>query len=152
MTEETKQTEINPKENVPNPEITQKMESCDVAENAQMTAPVVTEGDQRTWCMLCHLSALASLVGVPPVIGPLVVWLIKKEQIPMVDKYGKESVNFQLSILLYSIVSIFLCVILIGFLLLPALGILWLVCTIIASVKASNGEFFRYPLTIRFLK
>ena len=69
-----------------------------------------------------------------------------------VDAHGKESLNFQISMLIYAIVSGILCLIFIGFLLLAAIGITSLVCVIIASVKASNGVPFRYPLTIRFLK
>ena len=98
-------------------------------------------------------SALAGfIIPLGNLIGPLVVWLIKKNEIPSVDAHGKESLNFQISMLIYAIVSGVLCLILIGFLLLAAVIITNLVCVIIASVKASNGVAFRYPLTIRFLK
>ena len=103
--------------------------------------------------MLCHLSALAGfIIPLGNIIGPLVFWLIKKNEFPTVAAHGKESLNFQISMLIYAIVSGILCIVFIGFLLLAAVGITSLVCVIIASVKASNGVPFRYPLTIRFLK
>ena len=103
--------------------------------------------------MLCHLSALAGFfIPLGNLLGPLVVWLVKKNEIPSVDAHGKESLNFQISILIYAIVSGILVLVLIGFVLLIAVGIFSLVCIIIASIKASNGEPYRYPLTIRFLQ
>jgi hypothetical protein len=106
----------------------------------------------RTWAMLCHLSAFAGLVGVPfgNILGPLVVWLIKKEEMPLVDREGKKSLNFQISMTIYGVVAAALTFILIGIPLLIAVGILWLVCTIIASVKANGGQPYDYPLTIKF--
>jgi len=110
-------------------------------------------GPERTWEVLCHASALlAYFVGGLGLLGPLIVWLIKKSEYPSVDTHGKEALNFQLSVLIYGLVCLLLTLVFIGFFLLIALGIFALVCVIIASVKASNGELFRYPLTIRFLK
>lgn len=108
----------------------------------------------RTWGMLCHLTSLSALLGIPMgnIIGPLVVWLIKKEEFPFVDDQGKESLNFQLSFLLYYIISGLLVFLLIGILLLPALAILNFVLVIIASIKANEGVFYRYPFTIRFIR
>ena len=115
-------------------------------------APEVPQ-EQKTWGMLCHLSALAGyIIPFGNVIGPLIVWMIKKDEMPFVDKQGKESVNFQISVSIYAAVSaalIFACV---GMFLLPAVGIFALVMIIIASVKANGGESFRYPLCIRFIK
>lgn len=108
--------------------------------------------EERTWGMLCHLSALSAFVtGIGAILGPLIVWLIKKDQSAFVDAQGKESVNFQLSCLIYAIVSSILCFVLIGILLLIALGVFWLVEVIIASVAANNGNYHRYPLCIRFI-
>jgi uncharacterized Tic20 family protein len=108
----------------------------------------------QTWGMLCHLTALSSFVGLVPghLIGPLVVWLIKRNDYPLVDEQGKESLNFQLSMTIYGIVSAFLCLILIGYLLLPILAVVDLILVIKASIRVSNGEEYRYPFTIRFLK
>jgi uncharacterized Tic20 family protein len=108
--------------------------------------------------MICHLSALAGLV-VPVVgciVGPLVVWQIKKEEFPFVDEQGKESVNFQISMLLYLLVSAILWIplsfVCIGMLIPAAIGIADLVFLLIAAVKANDGHHYRYPLTIRFIK
>ncbi len=110
--------------------------------------------DETMWGMFCHLSGLALLTGIPfaNVIGPLVVWLIKKDEMPFVDDQGKEALNFQISVAIYVIVSFVLIFALIGVVLLPAVAIFALVMTIIASLKANQGEAYRYPLCIRFLK
>ncbi len=109
--------------------------------------------DARTFGMLCHLLAFAGLV-IPfgNIIGPLVIWLIKREEYPFVDEQGKEALNFQISVFLYAIVCGLLSLILIGIPLLIALGIFWLVVVIIASVKANAGESYRYPLNLRLIK
>jgi len=108
----------------------------------------------KTWGMLCHLTALSLFVGIPfgNIIGPLVVWLVKKDEYPFVDEQGKESLNFQLSMTIYAIASLILCMIVIGFFLLAAFVIVEFVLVIMASVKASNGESYTYPITIRFIK
>jgi len=110
--------------------------------------------DARLWGMLCHLSALAMYVlpSLGSILGPLVVWLIKKNEMPFVNDQGKEALNFQLSLLLYCIISGMLTIILIGFLLLVILLVSQLTFIIVASIKANNGEYYRYPLTIRFIK
>lgn len=108
--------------------------------------------DERTWSIAAHASALASLVGIPPVIAPLIVWLIKKDASPIVDAHGKEAVNFNISFLIYTIVSGLLVLVLIGLVLLPIVAITWFVLVIVATLKVSNGEPYRYPATIRFIK
>lgn len=116
-------------------------------------APQTASSQARTWEMLCHLTALAGfIIPFGNLLGPLVIWLIKKNEIPSVDAHGKESLNFQISILIYAIISGILVLVLIGFVLLCAVGLMSLICVIIASVKASNGVPYRYPLTIRFLQ
>jgi uncharacterized Tic20 family protein len=107
----------------------------------------------RTWCMACHLSALAGFV-VPAfghVVGPLVVWLIKRGESSEIDAHGKEALNFQISMLIYNLVAGVLCLLLIGFALLAILHILNVVFVILAAVKASEGQMYRYPLTIRLI-
>ena len=110
-------------------------------------------GQSHTWEVLCHVSALAGYV-IPfgNIIGPLVVWLIKRAEIPAVDAHGKEAINFQISVAIYAIDCGLLFLVAIGFFLLIALGIAVLVLTVIAAIKASSGELYRYPLTIRFIK
>lgn len=107
---------------------------------------------ERTWGMFCHLSALAAFIfPFGNIFGPLIVWLVKKDESPFVDDQGKESLNFQISFTIYCIFAAILGVILIGFILLIALGIAFLILVIIASVKANEGEEFRYPFTIRLI-
>jgi len=104
--------------------------------------------------MFIHLSALSAFIGVPlgHVVGPLVLWLIKKDQNPTLDAHGKEALNFQISSMIYACVSALLIFVLIGIFLLPAVLIANFALTIVGAVKANNGEFYRYPLTIQFLK
>lgn len=106
----------------------------------------MSQNDDRTMAMLCHL------LGIVGFIGPLIIWLIKKDESPVVNQHGKEALNFQLSILVYSIGAWISAFILIGFLLMPAVGIFSLVMVIISAVKANKGEEVRYPLCIRFIK
>ncbi|MBT9138869.1 MAG: hypothetical protein DDT31_01447 [Syntrophomonadaceae bacterium] len=82
----------------------------------------------------------------------MVIWLIKKEESPLVDDQGKESLNFQISMTIYVLISALLTLVVIGFVLLVGLGIFGIVMVIMASVKANKGEKFRYPLCIRFIK
>jgi uncharacterized Tic20 family protein len=112
--------------------------------------------DARMWAMFCHLVGLAAILPVVPffggAIGALIIWQIKKDDFPFVDEHGKEALNFQISILIYAIVSgllIFACV---GAFLLPAVMIFDIVFLIIAAIKANNGFHYRYPLCIRFIK
>jgi uncharacterized Tic20 family protein len=110
--------------------------------------------DARMWAMFCHLAGLAGLV-VPVigcVIGPLVLWQIKKEEFPFVDEQGKEAVNFQISMLIYGVASTVLVFCGVGLILAPVVGIFDLIFLLIAAVKTNNGEHYQYPLTIRFVK
>ena len=113
----------------------------------------ITSSEVRTWSVLCHASALLGLFFhfFGHLLGPLIVWLIKRDLSPAVDANGKESLNFQISMLIYDIVAGILCIVLIGIPILIALWILNTVFVIIASVKTSEGKFYRYPFTIRFL-
>lgn len=112
-----------------------------------------TSSPSRPWELASHLSAFSGyIIPFGNIIGPLVVWSMKKEEFPSVDTHGKESLNFQLSFTLYLFVAGIMIFIVIGFVLLPALIIMQIVFVIIATVKADKGEFYRYPLTIRFIK
>jgi uncharacterized protein len=101
--------------------------------------------------MLAHLSALFGLIIGLNWLGPLVVYLVKKDEHPFIADQGREALNFNLSVFIYVLVSVVLIFIVIGFLLLPVIGIAWLVLTILAGVRANNGEPYRYPLTIKFV-
>jgi uncharacterized Tic20 family protein len=110
-------------------------------------------GNVRSWCVACHLSALAGFV-VPAaghVLGPLIVWLIKRGDSPEIDAHGKEALNFQISMLIYNLVAGVLCLLLIGFALLAVLHVLNVVFVIIGALKAGEGQMYRYPLTIRLI-
>lgn len=109
--------------------------------------------EARRWASLCHIIALVGLIGngVGFVLGPLVVWLIKKDEDPFIDEQGKEAINFQITMVIAAIISGFLTLVVIGLFLLIAVGILMVVFPIIAAIKSSNGEHFRYPFTIRFI-
>jgi uncharacterized Tic20 family protein len=108
---------------------------------------------ERNWAMLCHLSAFAGFFfPFGGIIGPLICWLSRKDESPWVNENGKTSMNFQLSILLYMVLALPLCFILLGIPIVMFLGVLKIVCIIIASVKASKGERFKYPLAIPFIQ
>jgi hypothetical protein len=115
--------------------------------------PAPTSSDVRTWCVLCHASALLGLFFhfLGDILGPLIVWLMKRGDSPEIDAYGKESLNFQISMLIYDAVAAILCIVLIGIPILIGLWVLNTVLVIIASIKAGQGQFYRYPFTIRFI-
>ncbi len=121
--------------------------------------------DEKTFGMLAHLAALALFVlpSFGNVVGPLVIWLIKKDQSDWIDKQGKEALNFQISISIYAAAALVVMVmllftlvgipfaLLVAVLLIP-LSVFWLIVVIIAAVKANEGEDYQYPLSIRFIK
>ena len=114
----------------------------------------VPASNVRTWCVLCHAAALLGIFShfIGHIFGPLIVWLVKRGESPEIDAHGKEALNFQLSMLIYDAVAVILCLVLIG---IPILIILWVLNTvlvIVASIQASEGKLYRYPLTIRFIK
>jgi uncharacterized Tic20 family protein len=109
--------------------------------------------DERTWAMLAHLSAFAFFIcPLGNVIGPLIVWLVKRDQLPFVDDQGKEALNFNISVTLAALVCGALVLVLIGILLGAALFIFWLSMTIVAGIKAGEGARYRYPFTLRLVK
>ncbi len=129
------------------------------AEQGQVSAEVNKEACM--WAMFCHLLGLAGLIYIMPVIGsivgPLILWQIKRDEYPFVDEQGKEAVNFQVSMLLYAVVGSAVCAITcIGAPLIPvvclSVCIVDIIFLLIAAVKANNGQHYRYPLTIRFIK
>ncbi|MCX7555760.1 DUF4870 domain-containing protein [Xanthomonadaceae bacterium JHOS43] len=109
--------------------------------------------EARQWGLFAHLSALAGLV-IPfgNILGPLIIWQIKKAEMPFVDDQGKEALNFQITVAIAMLVCFVLMMIVIGFLLLPLVGIAALVFTIIGGIKANEGVAYRYPFTLRLIK
>jgi len=110
--------------------------------------------EERTWAMAAHLTAFSTYIGLGfgGVLGPLIVWMIKKDSMPIVDDQGKEAMNFNISILIYELLCLPLFIVVIGVPLLIVVMIIHVIFTIVASVKAYDGELYRYPLTIRFIK
>ncbi|MBN1817812.1 MAG: DUF4870 domain-containing protein [Sedimentisphaerales bacterium] len=126
------------------------------------SGPTELTSDDRTWGMFCHLAALAGFVGVPfgNILGPLLVWIIKKDQMPYVNHHGKEALNFQISLMIYGFaLGVFAlpCLCFPPLLILPLLGaiilgIIGLVFTIMAAIQANNGYYYEYPMSIRLVK
>jgi uncharacterized Tic20 family protein len=112
-----------------------------------------TSSEIRTWCVLCHASALLGLFFhfLGHLLGPLIIWLMKRGDSPEIDANGKESLNFQISMLIYDAIAAILCIVLIGIPILIALWVLNTILVIVASVKTSEGKFYRYPFTIRLI-
>lgn len=113
--------------------------------------PVEAAKPDHSWAMFCHLAALSG--GVVPFgnfVGPLVVWQIKKAEIPGLQAHAYEALNFQISLFIYLVVSSLLC--LIGIPLVFVLALAGILFPILAGLKANDGGFYKYPMTIRFLK
>lgn len=108
--------------------------------------------DERTWGMLCHLTAFAGLV-VPfgNLIAPLIIWLIKKDELPFVNDQGKESLNFQIAMSIAFVIGVVLLFAGIGFLLIGIIAVYDIVMIIVASIKANEGVAYRYPYTLRLI-
>ncbi len=117
-----------------------------------VNAPAVT--NVRPWCAFLHASALLGVFLHFPghLIPPLIIWLAKRDESPELDAHGKEAINFQISMLIYNAIAAVFCLVLVGFFFLAVLWVLNAVLVIIAAIKASDGEFYRYPMTIRFLQ
>jgi|SRR6478672_3891789 len=113
----------------------------------------VPSADDKQWGMFAHLSALAGVV-IPfgNIIGPLVIWQIKKDTLPFAADQGKEALNFNITLLIAAFIGFLLTFVLIGLVLLPLIGIAWLVFTILAGIKANEGVAYRYPFALRLIK
>ena len=109
--------------------------------------------DEKMWTMFAHLSSiLTSYVLALGFLGPLIIWLIKKDQSKFVDYHGKEALNFQLNMLVYVLISVALICVVVGIVLLIAIGIYVIVMPIIAGLNANSGQYYRYPLIYRVIK
>ena len=117
-----------------------------------------TDKDAKMWGMFCHLAGLLGFLPVVPfpvgnVLGPLILWLIKKDDIPFVNDQGKEALNFQISMSIYSLICLpLVCLAGLGAILAGIVAIVDLVFIIIASIESNKGTVYRYPLTIRMIK
>ena len=107
----------------------------------------------RMWGMIMHLSQLANfLMPIAGIVIPIVIWQVKKNEMPELDIHGKIIVNWLLSSLVYGVLCVILLFALVGWLLLPALAVLGIAFPIIGGVKANNGEIWKYPLSITFIR
>ena len=118
----------------------------------QLPAPTPSY-EARQGAMLCHFAAFLGFVfPFGSVIGPLILWQLKKEKDAFIDDQGKEALNFQITVAIAWIVSMVLAFAVIGFFLMIVLVIATLVLTIIGGIKANQGVAYRYPLTWRLVK
>ena len=109
--------------------------------------------DERTWAMLCHFSSLCMFIfPFGNILAPLIIWLIKKDEMSFVEDQAKEVLNFQISMTIYLIGSIILIIVFIGIPILIGLGIFNVIITIFAGIKANDGKSYRYPLNLRLIK
>jgi uncharacterized Tic20 family protein len=123
-----------------------------LADSITDPAAVPTQ-DERTWGMVAHLAALAFFIlPFGNILGPLVVWLAKRDQSTFVALHAKEALNFNITFLLGAIVCGLLLAFSIGILFGAVLFVYWLVMTIIAALKANEGAAYRYPFTVRLVK
>lgn len=114
---------------------------------------IVSDPDERQWGMFVHLSAFLALFAIPlgNVIGPLIIYLVKKDNYGFVDDQGKEVLNFQITWSIIFFISAILVIVAVGAFLLIGFGIAWLILVVLGAVAASKGEYYRYPFTIRFI-
>jgi Uncharacterized protein conserved in bacteria len=112
-----------------------------------------TDQETRQWAMFLHLSQFAGyFVPIAGLIAPILIWQLKKNELPGLDVHGRNVANWILSSLIYLVISIVLVIVLIGIPLLIALGLMLIIFPIIGGVKANNGEVWKYPLSIEFFK
>ncbi len=133
--------------------------NVDVESQDESGADVVPVGEDRTWALIGHLSALSAFItGFGCVLGPLIVWLVKRDTLPFAGDQAKEALNFNITVLIAGAALILFTVITIGigvFITVPlgfVLFFYWLIFTIIAAINANNGVRYRYPMTLRLIQ
>ena len=117
--------------------------------SGRLRQPGLADGD-RGFAVAIHLTPFLWLIGIGPIalLGPLVIWLIRKDGSPFNDDHGREVINFGLS---YLLLHLILVISIVGMIALPVLWIVGIVSLIRGAIAAGNGEYFRYPMTFRFL-
>jgi uncharacterized Tic20 family protein len=107
----------------------------------------------KQWNLIAHLSGFTGFIfPLGNIIGPLLIWLLKKEQSQLLEEHAREALNFQISVTIYAIIASILFVVVVGMVLLPILIIIQIILMIKAALAADKSEFYRYPFTIRFIK
>jgi uncharacterized Tic20 family protein len=109
--------------------------------------PAEIKSEDRTMAMLCHLLAIVSWF-----LGPLIVWMIKKDQSKFVDEQGKEALNFQITLLIGDVIGVATSCLVVGWFILLAVWVIRLVFCILAAIAVNKGEHYRYPFAIRLIK
>ncbi|SFT69803.1 DUF4870 domain-containing protein [Pseudomonas marincola] len=118
----------------------------------QVPVPAPSQ-EARQWAMFCHFAAFLGFVfPFGNLIGPLILWQIKKDVDPYVDAQGKEALNFQISVSIAFMISVLLMLVVIGFMLASLVTIAGIVLAIIAGIKANEGQAYRYPFSWRLIK
>lgn len=107
--------------------------------------------EERNWALAAHIGTLVAAWVAMGFLCPLIIMLTKGNESAFVRRHAVESLNFQISVLIYLAVSAVLIIVLIGFFLLAAVGIFALIAVILASIAAGNGREYRYPLCIRLV-
>ena len=109
--------------------------------------------EERTWAMIAHFAAFCGhFIPFGHIIGPLIVWIMKKDQFPLVDDQGKESLNCQITYTIYLAVAGLLCFVAVGVVILPVVWLADVILVIIAGIKANEGVRYRYPWIFRFIR
>lgn len=115
--------------------------------------PSPRDKNENTLGILCHLLGLGTFVmPFGNIVGPLILWLVKRSDSPYLDETGKEALNFNISWTIYTVIAALSFFVLIGFILFPLVFLAWLILLVVASIKASEGKIYRYPLTVRLIK
>ena len=122
---------------------------------AEVLATEEITSEEKTWSMLAHLSALVALIPVigwiGMIVGPLIIWLFKKNESKLVDENAKEALNFNITMLLGYVIATVLIIVLVGLVLWPLLVLFHFVLIVIASIKANEGEHYKYPFALRLI-
>lgn len=114
--------------------------------------PVISaSGEERMWAMFCHLATLVTWFPFANIILPLIIWMIKKDQSPLVNDQGKEAINFQITMMIGYVLCVPLLLILVGIPAMAALFLYHVIFSIIAAIKANEGRAYRYPFAIRLI-
>ena len=126
--------------------------------SASPTGPSdLPSAEERQWAMFAHLSALIGglltghWLGIGCFLAPLIIWQLKKDTMPFVADQAKEALNFNITVAIAGLICGLLMLVLVGFVLLPVLGVVWLVLVIMAAIKANEGVTYRYPFALRLI-
>jgi len=126
--------------------------------SSDVTAPPpapsgVPSNEEKQWALFAHLSALIGyIIPFGSIIGPLIIWQVKKNEMPFVDDQGKEALNFQITMAIAALICIVLMLVLIGLLLIWIVGAVDLIFIVVAAISANNGQAYRYPFNLRLVK